>query len=242
MAIDENGVVTFTPEEQAKVNEIVTERLSRAKAEKPSDYDDLKEIEKELESFGYQGTPAEKKAAIKAYKAEIEANKELEELQKEAQSSGKDPELLQAIKKLEKKIESLEGERTAQQQAADKRKQADEAWNSQVREMEETHPDVDLETLSKDAKFLRFAKGKTLPLKELYEDYVELVGDTQAEALLKDKSKEIRSTSSGKSQGSDGGTHGLSEGQKRVVDQWNDKNPDSKMTYKEYAATLKNII
>lgn len=65
MAIDESGNVTFTAEEQAKVDSIVQERLARAKAEKPADYDDLQEIAKELEAFDFTGTPAEKKLLLR---------------------------------------------------------------------------------------------------------------------------------------------------------------------------------
>lgn len=232
--ITEDGKVIFNEAEQAEVDRIIGERLARAKAEKPADYDDLKEIEKELEAFGYSGTPAEKKAAIKAYKAELEAQKELEILKEQAKNEGTSPELLKEIKELKKELEEIKGERQAQKQAVEQKKAADEAWNKQVKEMEEKYPDVDLDALAKDAKFLKFVKGKSgLTLSELYEDFIEFVGEAQAEALLKDKSKESRSTSSGKSQGSDG-AKGLTDEEKRFIDENNRRYPKNKITYKEF--------
>lgn len=51
------------------------------------------------------------------------------------------------------------------------------------------HPDVSIDELSKDAKFNRFAKGKigNQPLKEIYEDYMELVGEFNKEADVKSR-------------------------------------------------------
>jgi hypothetical protein len=214
MAIDESGNVTFTAEEQAKVDSIVQERLARAKAEKPADYDDLQEIAKELEAFDFTGTPAEKKAAIKAARAELTAQKELEELQKQAKTEGTSPELLKEIKELKKEIGELKGERQAQKQAEESRKQADEKVNEQIAAMQEKHSDVDLKALLEDQKFVKFAKGKNLPLVELYEDFVEFVGETEAATIAKVKSKEERSTGSGKNSGSPGGNYGLTDNQK----------------------------
>jgi hypothetical protein len=74
-----------------------------------------------------------------------------------------------------------------------------------------------------------------LPLKELYEDFVEFIGETEAETIIKVKSKDSRSTSSGKGNSSDGGSYGLTESQKNLAKK-------SDMTFKEYADYLKQII
>lgn len=225
---------TFTQEE---VNRIVQERLARQKPEKPADYDELAEIAKELEDFGYSGTPAEKKAAIKAYKDELKKQVELDELEAQAKETGKDPELMKEIKTLKDEIRELKGERQAQKQAEQQRATADAAWFKQLQEFEEAYPDVDLDKLNSNERFLKFIKGKLLPLKEVYEDFVELIGDTAAETMAKAKSKEARSTSSGKSaKTSDGHTYGLTEAQKREVDEWNKRYPKMPMSYREYAS------
>lgn len=237
MAIKEDGTVYFNEQEQPEINRIVEDRLARERS-KYSDYEDLKGLDEELAAFGYQGTAKERREAIKAQREEIAKQAELEELQRQSQLQGTSPELLAEIKELKKELGELKGERQAQKQAADEKKQADEAWSKQVKEMTEAYPDVDLDTLADDAKFKKFAKGKSLPLKELYEDFAEFIGETEAATIAKVKSKEERSTSSGKAKGSDGGSHGLSDDQKKVVDDWNRKNPDMKMSYKEYSDKL----
>jgi len=235
--IDETGKVTFTPEEQAVVDKAIQERIARVEG-KYADYEDLKGIDEELSAFGYQGTAKERREAIKAQREAIAKQTELEELQKQSKEQGTSPELLAEMRELKKELNELKGERQAQKQVADDKQKANDSWNKQVKEMTEAYADVDLDQLAEDPKFKKFAKGKGLPLKELYEDFVDFIGETEAETIAKVKSKEERSTSSGKSKGSDGGHHGLNEGQKKVVDDWNRKNPELKMSYKEYADKL----
>jgi len=231
---DETGKVIFDQEEQAVVDRIVQERLARAKT--PEDYEHLKDIEKELEDFGWQGTAAEKKEAIKAYKQELKAQQELEALEQQAKTTGKDPELLQAIKTLEKKIETLEGERNAHKQTEAQKKQAEEAWNKQVTEFQEAFTDVNLEALEKNAKFIDFIQGSGWSLKTAYEKYLKIINEAEKEAFVKAISKESRSTPSGKGGGDhDGGSYGLNADEKAFVDEHNRKYPKMKMTYKEYS-------
>jgi hypothetical protein len=201
---DETGKVTFDADEQKEVDRIVQERLARAKT--PEDYNELKEIEKELEEFGFKGTVSEKKAAIKAQREQYQKQAELEELQAQAKAEGTSPELLGEIKELKKEINELKGEREAFKKAEESKKQAQEAWNMQVKEMQETHPDVDLEKLAQNQKFLKFIKGKGLALKESYEDFVEFIGEQEAEIQnlrkkLTNEENSKSSTGSVKSQG-----------------------------------------
>lgn len=229
---DETGKVTFDQDEQAVVDKIVQERLAR---HKPEGYDDLKELEKEIEDFGWQGTAAEKKEAIRTYKQELKAQQELAALEQQAKTTGKDPELLQAIKTLEKKIETMEGERTVQKQAEDQRKATAENWNKQVAEFQEAFSDVNLEALEKNAKFIDFIQGSGWTLKTAYEKYLKIINEAEKEAFTKAISKESRSTPSGKGANSGGDSAGLTAEQKKTVDDWNRKNPKMKMTYAEYA-------
>lgn len=241
MAIDENGKVTFNEQEQAKVDEIIKERLARVKPQKPEDYDTLKELEEELSAFGFTGTAAEKREAIKKQREAYQQQAEIDKLEQQAREEGMTKAAAKRIKDLEDKlaknakyIESLQEKDNKKKTEAENKRKADEEWNKQVKEFQEAYEDVDLDSLANNKKFTKFIKGKNLSLKELYEDFVDLIGETQAEAIIKVKSKESRSTSSGKGSSS-GGNHGLTTAERKVVDDWNKRNPRMQMTYKEYA-------
>jgi hypothetical protein len=240
--MDEQEVKTFTQEE---VNQIVQERLARAKAEKPSDYDDLNEIARDLEEFGYSGTPAEKKAAIKAYKAELAAQKELTDLQQQAAEDGVTPAIARKMKALEdtidrqgKVIQEITGERQAQKQAVEQKQQQEESWNKQVKEFGEEHADIDLKELNADEDFIEYASGRTGTLKTLYEGYVKFTSKlrekTADEVTAKYKAKELGSTGSGKGGKQEAGEYGLTDRQKTLA-------KGNGMTYKEYADILKHV-
>lgn len=239
---DENGNIIFDADEQVKVDEIVKERLSRVKAEKPADYDDLAEIVKDLEEFGYSGTPAEKKAAIKAYIDEINSHKkpDYQEVINKFDEIPDDKVINALAKKFgvsADKVEKAIKKSIESDEADEKKKSADENWKKQLEEVQadEKLKDIDLDELAEDPKFKKFIKGKALPLKELLEDYIEFVGETEAEAFVKVKSKDSRSTSSGKGASSDGQTYGLTTRQQDLAKK-------SGMTYKEYAEYQKHIL
>jgi hypothetical protein len=241
-------VKTFTQED---VDRIVQERIARVKKEVPEDYEDLKAIDEELKAFGYEGTAKERREAIKAQREAVaeqtRKQQELEELQRLEEEDELTPAQARKMKSLEDSVKQLsetikeitsEKQKVTEEQKA--KAKADAEWQEQVSEMNETHPDVDLEELGKNAKFLKFIKGKGMPLKELYEDFVEFVGETEAEAIIKVKSKDIRSTSSGKGNNSEGNSYGLSTEEKALVDDHNRKYPKSKMSYKEYSENKRN--
>jgi len=235
--IDETGKVTFTPEEQSVVDRVVQDRLAREQT-KYDGHEDYKGIVEELQSFGYAGTPKEIREAIKTQREENQRQAELAQLQEQARTQGTSPELLAEMKELKKELNELKGERNASKQAEETKRKADESWSEQVTEMAEAHPDVDLAELPNDPKFAKFAKGKALPLKELYEDFVDFVGEAQAEVIAKVKSKQERSTGSGKGASPSGGNHGLNQEQMDTVDQWNKTNPKMKMSYKQFSDRL----
>lgn len=240
---DETGKVTFDTEEQNEVNRIVEERLAREKG-KYADYEDVKGIAEELKAYGYQGTPAEIRQAIKQQREETQRQNELQELQEQAKTEGTSPELLAEIKEAKRiakeasdKLKEYETKEQSKMKEVEAKKEADEAWNKQVKEFTETYGDVDLDQLALNPKFVKFVKGKHLPLKELYEDFIDFVGETEVEAIKKVMSKEQRSTSGGKGTNT-GGDYGLTDSQKKTVEEWNRKNPNMKMSYKEYAEKL----
>lgn len=230
---DENGKVIFDADEQAEIDRVVQERLNRERS-KYNDYEDVKAITEELKAFGYEGTPAEIRAAIKQQREEIQKQQELEELQQQANDEGTSPELLAEIKELKKELSTLKGERDAQKEAEEQKKANDEAWNKQVNEFKEVHPEVDLDALADDKKFAKFVKGKNMPLLELYEDFMDFTGESDAEIAARIAIKKERSTGSGKEASSEGSTHGLTLRQQQLA-------KSNGMTYKEYADYLSNI-
>lgn len=240
---DENGKIVFDADEQAEVNRIVGERLARVKSDKPEDYEDLQEIAKDLEEFGYTGTPAEKKAAIKAYKESLKGQQQ-SSYQEEIEHAAGDGEIpdekvinalakkfgvpAEKVEKAIKKVISLD-------EAEEQKQKADESWNKQVKDFEEKYENISVEKLAQDQKFIKFAKGKGLPLVELYEDYIEFLGDSEKEFTAKIQSNIDRSTSSGKQKGDAlGGTYGLNDKQQALA-------KENGMTNKEYAEGLQLI-
>lgn len=232
MAIREDGTVVFEAVEQAEIDRIVGERLSREKA-KYSDYDDLKGLDEELKAFGYEGTAKERREAIKLQREAMATQAELEELQEQAETEGTSPELLKEMKELKKELAEIKGERQAKMAEKEAKVKADEAWNKQVTEFQEEYADVDLDKLAENPKFKKFIKGKALPLKELYADFTDFIGETEVEAIVKMKAKEERSTGTGKGN-SEGGNYGLTPNQQALCKK-------NGMAYKEYSEILKNI-
>lgn len=235
---------TFT---QAELDKIVADRVARAKS--PEDYEDMKEVIAELEEYGYPQSAKEVKEMIReakrVAKETADAEAELEELQEQAELTGTSPELLKEIKVLKAEINSLksvEEKKKAdieqERVNAEAQKKADEAWQAQIDEFEEKHGDVNLETLQENQKFMRFIKGKNgYSLTELYDDFTELIGEAESEAIKKAMSKASRSTNTGKSSGS--ASSMLSEAQKKTLSDWNRKMPKHlQMSEKEFLGNM----
>lgn len=94
----------------------------------------------------------------------------------------------------------------------------------------EKYPDVDLAALDMNPSFKKFCGSRygKESVVTLYEDYVALVHEAEKAGRAKDTRSE-RSTGSGAVGGAV-----LSSAQKRSLDEWNRRNPDMKMTAKEY--------
>jgi hypothetical protein len=219
---------TFT---QADIDRIVGERLSRDGVQ------DSKEIVELLKEFDYSGTPAEVKAALKIQaesykrnKAEHEKQAEIDELNAQSQNTGTSPEILAEIKELKTKLADIEAERLAKKAEIENKVKTDSEWATQIKEFSTEYPDVILDELNENAKFIKFAKGKKMPLKEIYADYLELIGETALEATAKVTSKASRSA--GSSTGKvDSGTYHLTTNQQQLA-------ADNGMSLKEYAEML----
>jgi transcriptional regulator with XRE-family HTH domain len=232
--LTEEGKVVFEEAEQKEIDRIVSERLTREKS-KYVDYDDLKEIEAELEEFGYTGTPAEKKAAIKAYKESLREQSNYQEEIEHYANDGEIPDekVLNALAKKfgvpADKVEKAIKKVISIDEAEEKKQKDDEAWDKQVKAFEEKYETVDIGKLAEDKKFIKFAKGKGLPLVELYEEYLDFLGDSEKEFTAKIQANIDRSTSSGKQKGDAlGGTYGLSADEQELA-------KENGMTMKEYS-------
>ena len=233
----EQSEKTFT---QSELDAIVEKRIARVKAEKPEDYEDLREIAADLEEYGFVGTVAEKKAAIKAAKERSKAEKELEELENEAEITGHSPEILKELKESKKKLKDAEAKLKAvndveesKRKELEKKAEDDENWNRQFAEFEEKHSDIDTVELTKDAKFIKYASKHKGELTEIYEDYMELMEETSQSISEKFKRSESRSTGGGKNIPASGSTK-LSGDQQKSLEDWNKRYPHMKMTPAEF--------
>lgn len=245
MAKKEDGTVYFDDDEQKKVDEVVKERLSR---HKPDDYEELKALENELESLGFTGTAAEKRAAILKAKEEAMAqtdyssSEENEEIDEVVDYDDVDEE--KVVKALAKKfkmtpddIEKALKRSSEDIKAKESKAKADADWNAQVKAFKGKHPDIDLNELEKDEDFIDFAKGKVGNLTQKYEDYekytTRIAKKTADEIRSKYQRKELASVSAGGTS-RDEGEYGLTARQKDLAKK-------DGMSYKEYATMLKNV-
>lgn len=239
----EDGKIVFDEDEQKEVDRIVGERLSREGVR------DMKETLDTLKAFGYEGTPAEIKAAVRAdaeaysqQMAEIIKQEELDALKEQAKDKGTTPELLAEIKELKAELSEIKGERQAVKQTAQQQAAARAAANAQVKYFKEHDDtkDVDLVLLRDNPKFQKFLSKRVVTededfLTEAYKDFVEFVGDAEAKAIAKINANVSRSTSGGRDKGDAGSTYGLTSEEISTVDDWNKKNPHMKMSYKEFS-------
>lgn len=231
--IKEDGTIVFEGAEQDKLNQIVEERLARERG-KYADYEDLKGIDEELKAFGYDGTPKERREAIKSQREAAAKANEVEELQRKANEDGTTPALQAKIDKLEKQLSDIVGERTAIKQAEEIKTKNQQLWDTQFKEFTEAFPNVDGEILAGNDKFKKFVKGKALPLKELYEDFMDFIGETETEAIKKALSKVDRSTGVGKGSSTEGSSYGLTSKQLELA-------KENGIPLKDYAESLKLI-
>lgn len=239
---DETGKVVFDEDEQKEVDRIVGERLSR------EGIHDMKEIMEHLKPFGYTGTPAEIKAAVKAdaedfvnQLKESEKQQTLEQLQQQARDTGTTPELLATIKALQDDMSAIKGKTKAVEDAENQRIANEKMLDTQIEffKNSEDTKDIDLGKLNENQKFVKFLSkqkptGKPDFLVEAYKDFVELVGGAEAEAIAKIQLNQDRSTSSGRRTGNDGAGH-LTPDEKAFVDDHNRRYPHMKMTYQEFS-------
>jgi hypothetical protein len=218
MARNDKGEVVFDEEEQKKVDEIVKERVARVKNEAPADYGDLRALDKELEDLYPNMTPAQRTEEIRKAKLTAKEAKAKREAAARADRNGTTEEQeLEAMREkqrlddLEARLQAKDQKEEEQKRAADESARQQELAKKQIAELGEAHPDLDLDKLNSDAKFIKYLKGKALnesyTLKDAYEDYAEIVGEAETKGFIDAKRKERNST--GGSDGNKGGTYGL---------------------------------
>lgn len=122
-----------------------------------------------------------------------------------------------------------DGERAKEEENRKKQQE----WLQQDAELfREAFPDVDLIQLEKDKKFVKFCGKRlgTVPVAELYADYLDVVGGVMELAEAKRQGKAERGTGSG------GGAGGnvMTAGQRAELEAWNEANPHLKMSEKEF--------
>jgi hypothetical protein len=128
----------------------------------------------------------------------------------------------------EQRAEAAEKKRREEEDAKQQR------WIAQdAAAFAEAYPDVDLGKLDGDAAFRKFCGSRygREPLADLYGDYLELAGSARQAAAARNESRSERSTGSG---GGKTGAVSLTREQQSELDAWNERNPDMKMTAKEF--------
>ena len=88
-------------------------------------------------------------------------------------------------------------------------------------------------TFKKGSQFYKFA-GKRIgnePLMDIYNDYLEFTDGMATASAAKKESKTQRGTGSGSGAGS---SEGLTSREQKDLDEWNRRNPQLKMTAKEW--------
>ena len=100
-----------------------------------------------------------------------------------------------------------------------------------IKDFRNRYPDVDILKLESNASFRRFAGSRygKEPLGDLYEDYLEVVGEAKRSASVRKEEKRARGSGGGS-----GSAPALSSSQKAALKRWNENNPDMKMTEKEF--------
>ena len=226
---------TFT---QSELDKIIADRLKRAKT--PEDYDDLREIANDLEEYGFVGTIAEKKQALKVAKEQARVQKEIQEIEEEAENTGTSPEILKELRELKKELSEIKSKSQAidEKEAKARKEQEEKEANekkiqSEILEFSEKHPDIDQSKLIQDAKFVKYLNKHTGTFVEIYEDYLELINETEQSMAEKFRMSESRSTGGGKTPPSSSGAK-LSTTQQNTLEDWNKRYPQYKMTPQQY--------
>lgn len=159
-------------------------------------------------------------------------DKRRDELIKIAEEKGIDPE--DFIEREENRLfrAKVKAKEALAEAEKEHEKNAKEKAKADFAEFGKAYPNIDLDKLLKNPSFEKFSKHKlgNQPLVEIYADYEEIVGTVKNTSYKNAISKEERST------GSSEGTSKvqLTSSQAKRLKEWNERNPDFKMSAKEF--------
>ena len=219
---------TQTREENAAI------RAARLRAKREGEQEATRKADEQIAASGilnpYTGKPFSSLKDFQEYAAAVKkAN-----LEEEAKRTGRPVAVLEEEEANREFLSDLR----RRHQAAEREEEETDAQNDFIRrdvaDFLQRHPEMDadkLEALERNPTFRRFCGSRfgKEPLADLFDAYVDLVQTSGAAAVAKETGRRERSTGGGNS----GGVT-LSPSQQRALDQWNEENPDMKMTAKEF--------
>lgn len=150
------------------------------------------------------------------------------QLEREAEEKGKDPDdYVEMVENREWR--QAQRAKEALKEAEEKAKQADKQRATAVVKEFESATSVKASDLTKDEAFMDYADGKwgSKSLLEIYTGYQKLTGNKAVAEAIKSRSE--RSTGAASTADSS-----LSVDQRRRLKEWNERNPDMKMTEKDF--------
>jgi len=213
----------------AKAARLQAERAAKAEIEKAKQ-EAYAEFENKLKASGVKNPYTDEN--FKSFDEFLEYGRKVTEAEQRdrAESEGKTIEEIQqedADKEYLAKKRQEDSERATQEEENNNRQAF---LKADIADFMERYPEVDIANLVVNKSFLKFAGSRfeKEPLADLYTDFADLVGEAEANGRAKD-TRGARSTGSG----SDAGVV-LTAAQKRDLEDWNRKNPDMKMTPKEF--------
>ncbi len=123
--------------------------------------------------------------------------------------------------------------RDQEEEQRQEREQQQDFIRRDVQDFVKRHPNVDLEKLENNKNFRKFCGNRfgKEPLGDLYDDYLDIVGEAGRAAVAKQADRSDRSTGGGSTGGAT-----MTPGQQKALDAWNAANPDMAMTAKEFLA------
>jgi DnaJ family protein A protein 5 len=174
--------------------------------------------------------------SIQEFEAKQESKLEearLEKLKNEAYAKGIDEDVYIQSQETYEFVKAQKAEKLAREQAEKEAIIRKQQADNDIAEFNVANPDVDVAKLLTSVKFAKFAKGKigTDSLATVYEDYKDFISETEQATILKIASKKNRSTGGGNGASTQST---LNKGQQLLLDNWNKKNPDMKMTVEEF--------
>lgn len=207
-------------------------RAARIRAEQETAARLQKQYDEEVAGMGiinpYTGKP------FSGFKDFLEYGKRYREdkLEEEAKKQGKTVEELREEEENKSFLARKRKEEKERQEAMKALEQQKAFVAADLDAFVKKFPGVDPGKLEQNAKFRKFSKGRLYkePLYEIYQDYLDVVGDAERSAVEKAAARSARSTGGGQS----GGGDLLTAKQRAELEEWNAANPSMKMTAKEF--------